>query len=139
MKDCIFCKIINGEISSPNKIYEDNKVLGLLDIHPVNKGHVVVIPKKHSEDILHTEDELLKNTMLIVKKLANILKKVVAADGINININNGREAGQIIFHPHVHIVPRFVNDGLKLWSGRKYKEDEMKEVAQKIKAHLEKL
>ncbi len=136
MNNCLFCKIINGEIPSPNKIYEDKEVLGLLDINPVSKGHVIIVPKKHSEDILHTDDELLKYMMLVVKKLAKTIKNVVAADGINININNGKDAGQIVFHTHIHIVPRFKNDGLKLWGGGKYKEGEIEELVKKIKKRL---
>ncbi|VAW12633.1 hypothetical protein MNBD_BACTEROID05-1255 [hydrothermal vent metagenome] len=133
MNDCIFCKIVKGEIPSPNKIYEDREVLGLLDIEPVNKGHVIVIPKKHSEDILHTDDELLKYTILVVKKLAKTIQKAVKASGVNININNGKDAGQVIFHPHIHIIPRFANDDLKLWKGKRYNEGEMEELTDKIK------
>ncbi len=133
MDNCLFCKIIEGKIPSPNKIYEDKEIIALLDIEPVSSGHTVVIPKKHSENILDTNDNLLKHTILVVKKLANKIKDAVEADGINIHINNYLDAGQVIFHPHIHIIPRFKEDGLRLWDGKKYKEGEMEEIVKKIK------
>lgn len=134
--DCLFCKIISGSI--PNtKVYEDDTVLAFLDIHPVNIGHTLVIPKKHFTNLYETPDETLAQMMAVVKKLSIAIKSAVGADGINIEMNNDPVAGQIIFHTHLHIVPRFEGDGFKHWHGaRDYHEGEEKEVVEKIKALL---
>jgi histidine triad (HIT) family protein len=119
MESCIFCKIIKGEIPC-TKVYEDDKVLAFLDISPVNKGHTLVIPKKHYETLMDVPDDLLCETMKIIKKLSKAVMKTVKADGINISINNYKAAGQLVLHLHVHIMPRFSNDGLKLdWPTKK--------------------
>jgi len=133
MNDCLFCKIVAREIPC-NKIYEDENFLAFLDINPVNKGHSLVIPKKHSRNILEIEDETLKNLTVVVKKLSNKIKTALKADGINIIINNEAGAGQIVFHTHIHIIPRFTDDGLKHWPGRKYKNGEAKTITKKIMA-----
>lgn len=132
MTDCLFCKIVAGEI--PNtKVYEDDAVLAFLDIHPVNIGHVVVIPKTHHMNLYDTPDETVSHMTVVIKKLSIAIKAAVKADGINIEMNNDLAAGQIIFHTHMHIVPRFIGDGFTQWRGtRDYNEGEMVEVAQKI-------
>src|SRR3989338_3169179 len=121
MKDCIFCKIIQGEIPC-EKIYEDSQALAFLDIHPINKGHVIVVPKEHTENLLTVSTTLLHKVMDAVQKIAIALSK--KTDGINIGINNKPAAGQIVFHWHVHVIPRFTNDLLKHWPGKTYQEGE---------------
>jgi len=129
---CIFCKIITQEIPS-QKIYEDEHTYAFLDIHPVNIGHTIVIPKIHSANIYEIPDIILTHLSKTVKKLAITIKKAVIADGINIVMNNDSAAGQIIFHAHIHIVPRFSNDGFTHWRGaRNYHPDEMSSVGKKI-------
>jgi len=135
MNDCIFCKIIKGEIPSA-KVYEDDKVYAFLDIMPVNPGHTLVIPKKHSENIFDTDDGDLKAIAVALKKVSIAVKKGVKADGINIGQGNGRAAGQAVFHLHFHIMPRFENDGLEMFPQKKYREGEMQQVAGKIKSFL---
>jgi len=132
MNDCLFCKIVSGEIPC-NKIYEDENFLAFLDINPVNKGHILVIPKKHSKNILEIDSKTIENLIVVVKKLSKKIKKTLKADGINIIINNELEAGQIIFHTHVHIIPRFAGDNLKHWPGKKYKEGEAEIITKKLK------
>lgn len=132
MSDCLFCKIIKNEISS-NKIYEDEEILAFLDINPVNKGHTLVVPKKHYRNLYETPDNTLCRIILATKKLALHIKEKLNADGINIMINNDQDAGQIIFHTHIHIVPRFKNDGFKHWKGEPYKEGEIEKTARKLK------
>jgi histidine triad (HIT) family protein len=135
--DCIFCKIINNEIKS-QKVYEDNDVIAILDINPINKGHILVIPKKHYETIFDIDDEVLKKTITVVKKIALALKKM-GAEGVNIVQNNGKAAEQHVFHIHFHVVPRYFNDGMKIARGNriKYKDDkEMQEYAEKIRLFL---
>ncbi|OIP65785.1 MAG: HIT family protein [Candidatus Yonathbacteria bacterium CG10_big_fil_rev_8_21_14_0_10_43_136] len=131
--DCLLCKIIAGEIPS-TKVYEDDTVLAFLDIHPVNIGHTLVIPKVHHLNLYETPDKTLARMMTVVKKLSIAIKSALSADGINIEMNNDPIAGQIIFHTHLHIIPRFSGDGFTHWHGvRGYNEGEAREVAQKIK------
>ncbi|MEK7539058.1 MAG: HIT family protein [Patescibacteria group bacterium] len=130
--DCIFCKIIKGEISC-NKIYEDDNVLAFLDIAPVNIGHSLVIPKKHFLNIYETPEGILTEMMKVVKIISHALKSGLNADGINITMNNEGAAGQVVFHSHIHIIPRIKNDGFGLWCGKKpYQEGEAIKVAKKI-------
>ncbi|HBB44374.1 MAG: Histidine triad (HIT) protein [Parcubacteria group bacterium GW2011_GWA1_44_13] len=134
--DCLFCKIIAGEIPC-TKVYEDDTVLAFLDIHPVNIGHTLVIPKSHHVNLYDTEDATLAHMMTVTKKLSIAIKKAVGADGINIAMNNESPAEQMIFHTHIQIVPRFLGDGYVCWRGpRDYNEGEADEVAQKIKDSL---
>lgn len=131
MDDCIFCKIVRGEIPSA-KIYENDKVLAFLDISPVNRGHTLIIPKEHYKDFFALPDALAKEVMVALKIVAGAVKEGVAADGINITLSNGEAAGQLINHVHFHIMPRFRDDGLRMWPGRKYAEGEMKYIRKKI-------
>lgn len=135
MEDCIFCKIIAGEIPS-DKVYEDEQVLAFLDIKPVNRGHLLVIPKIHSTDLLSVEDEALKDLMPKVKKIGAAAMKAMNAQGINISTNNGRAAGQIIFHLHFHLIPRFANDNLPPWPHHDSEPKTRAEIAAEIKKQL---
>lgn len=131
--DCIFCKIIAGELPS-SKIYEDDSVLAFLDIKPVNPGHTLVIPKKHFESIHDTPDEIVSKMSIVAKKIAGSIQKNLGAEGVNIGMNNGRAAGQVVFHAHIHVMPRYGKDSLQLWSGKEYKNNEREEVAKKVKS-----
>lgn len=135
MDACIFCKIVAGDIPA-HKVYEDDAVIAFLDIHPVNKGHVLVVPKKHSTDYMHAEAETLQAITLAAQKVAGAVTSAVAADGFNIGINTGGAAGQVIFHLHWHIIPRFHDDALQLWPGRSYGEGEAERLAGEIRAAL---
>ena len=110
MDECLFCKIINGEIPS-EKVYEDANHIAFLDINPRNPGHTLVVPKKHYETILEMSDSEMSNIMLIVKKLAAAVKNGLKADGISLGQSNGRSAGQVIPHVHFHVIPRFNTEG----------------------------
>lgn len=131
MESCIFCRIVKGEIPSA-KLYEDEDVLSFLDINPINPGHALVIPKKHYPTILDVDDEDLKKTARVTKIVARAIKDALNCDGINILQNNFEAAGQLIFHFHIHVIPRFDGDGIKVWSGKPYKEGVMQEVQAKI-------
>lgn len=131
MDECIFCKIIKGELPC-SKLYENDKVFAFLDIGPVSKGHALVIPKEHHETILDTPDDILKEVSVIVKKVSAAVKKAVNADGISIGQSNYKAAGQVVPHIHFHIMPRFENDGLKLWPQGRYEEREMDSYKDKI-------
>lgn len=113
MKNCLFCKIIAGEIPAA-KIYEDNDVLAFLDLFPVTKGHALVIPKQHAQDIFAIDVDSLKKVIVAVKILSGKIKSTLGADGIRISQSNGKQAGQDIFHVHFHIIPRYENDGVAM-------------------------
>lgn len=135
MADCIFCKIVTGEIPA-QKLYEDGRVLAFLDIRPVNPGHTLVIPKKHSTNILDIAPEDWAAVAEVARKMAVVIHDALGADGINLGMNNREHAGQVVDHPHVHVMPRRKGDGLALWHGKAYKEGEDEAVAAKIKASL---
>lgn len=110
---CVFCKIASGEFSS-HKIYEDEKVLAILDLSQATKGHTLVMPKKHYENIFDLDEETSKhlfNVVRIISKHYNEIDKNIV--GINLLNNNGRAAGQTVMHYHMHILPRYENDDLK--------------------------
>lgn len=133
--NCIFCKIISEEIPC-HKVYEDDDILAFLDISPVSLGHTLVIPKKHSETILDTPDETLKKILSVSKKIATVLMEVTEATGFNLNQNNFEVAGQVVPHLHFHIIPRFQNDGLSLWSGKECDKEETKKLSENIRQIL---
>ncbi len=130
MENCIFCKIAKGEIPS-EKIYEDEIALAFLDINPVNLGHTLIVPKKHFNNIYDVDENTLAYIMKIAQKVSIALKKI-GADGVNVTMNNDKDAGQVIFHLHIHVIPRLKGDALPLWPGRKPKDGEIKETAKKI-------
>ncbi len=133
---CVFCKIVSGEIPS-HKVYEDEEFLAFLDIGPINKGHLLVIPKKHYPTLLDMPEEEAGKLYKLVHKLAKVVKEALNADGLNIINNIGSASGQEVFHVHVHIIPRFYDDGMKFgWRKLPYEEGEMEEYAEKIKKAL---
>ena len=134
--NCIFCKIIKDEIPS-TKVYENENLISFLDINPVNIGHTLIVPKKHFNNLYDTPDEILCEMMKLTKKLSVAIRNAIEADGINIEMNNEKTAGQLVPHAHSHIVPRFEGDGFTHWHGKRlYAEGEMDEVAEKIKAKI---
>lgn len=110
MTDCIFCKIIAGEIPSV-KIYEDDEVLAILDISQATKGHTLVIPKQHYENLLSMTSDQAAQLFSKIPELANLLVKKLGAEGMNILANCGEIAGQTVMHTHIHLIPRTENDG----------------------------
>lgn len=130
--ETIFTKIIKREIPCA-KIYEDDQVFAFLDINPINPGHTLVIPKEPYENIFEIPNEVLEKMIVIAKQIAIKQKEVLNADGINIGINNGKDAGQEVFHAHIHVIPRYKDDGYKLWHGKPY---ESKELIEEVKNKL---
>lgn len=135
-KDCLFCKIVTGDVPS-DTIYEDGHSFAFLDIKPINPGHTLLVPKKHFANLYEIPDEVLRALAPTIKKLAVGVKKAVGADGINIGMNNDPAAGQLVFHAHIHIMPRFRGDGHEHWHGTPHQKEEMRRVAEKIKSALE--
>ncbi len=135
MSDCIFCNIVSKEIPK-DILYEDEMSLAFLDIAPVRAGHTLVIPKKHTETFLETDQETLKAVITATQKVAQAVVGGMRAEGCNVSTNNGRAGGQVVFHLHWHIIPRVAGDGLVLWPQQKYVEDEEVSTFQKIKRLL---
>jgi histidine triad (HIT) family protein len=135
MPDCIFCKIVRGELPS-FKVYEDETTLAFLDIRPVNAGHTLVVPKAHAHNIFDIAAQDWLAVSDVVRTLAIAIEKGVNADGVNIAMNNREHAGQVVDHPHVHIIPRFKGDGLKLMPQRQYEPQEAETTLAKIRAAL---
>ena len=110
MENCIFCKIVKGEIPC-HKVYEDDSILAFLDIKPHSKGHTVVIPKSHAETVFGLNDESLQNLMIKVKEIMVLLDEKLSPDGFNVGWNHNSAGGQVVPHLHVHIFPRYNGDG----------------------------
>lgn len=111
-QDCIFCKIARGEIET-KKVYEDENFIGFLDANPKTEGHTLIIPKKHFRNLLDMPVSLGNELLEAVKKVSLDLINKGKAEGVNVLSNNESVAGQIIFHAHIHIIPRKKGDGLK--------------------------
>lgn len=136
MDECVFCKIVKKELPA-TAVYEDAKTLAFLDIKPINIGHVLVISKAHYPNIYETPDEELCAMTVAAKKISLAVRDAVKADGVNIGMNNSHAAGQLVFHSHLHVIPRFTNDGFEHWGSRRpYGAGEMAAVAEKIKKAL---
>ena len=133
--DCIFCKIIAGEIPA-TKVYEDEHTLAFLDITPVNPGHTLIIPKVHYENIFVAPEETLVYMMKTIKKVSHGIKDGLEISNMNIAMNNGADSGQVVFHAHIHLIPRHAHDGHGRWHGKKYAEGEESIIAEKIKGAL---
>ncbi|WP_277673442.1 HIT family protein [Piscibacillus halophilus] len=138
MSDCIFCKIIDGEIPSA-KIYEDEHVYAFLDISQVTEGHTLVIPKNHKQDIFELDDETASNLFKAVPKVANAIKSAYQPKGMNLLNNNGSFADQSVFHYHIHVIPRYdENDGFKSqWKvSNESSPEKLQEISNKITNHF---
>ncbi len=133
--NCIFCKILAGEIPS-TAVYEDDSFRAILDVNPAARGHVIIITKKHAANIFELPEEDASKIFVVAKKIATAVKKAYNCDGVNIVQNNGEAAGQTVFHVHVHVIPRFQNDTVNIkWKQGDMPED-MEAVAEEIKAYL---
>lgn len=130
--DCIFCKIVAGEIPCA-KVFESESCLAFLDIAPVNAGHALVLPKGHYPTLLDLPAELGSDLMQTLSKVGKAVMEATGADGLNLMQNNFEAAGQLVHHAHFHLVPRFEDDGLRLWPQTGYDDpEEMTGLAKKI-------
>jgi len=138
MNDCIFCKIVNGEIPS-HKVYEDDYVYAFLDITPATKGHTLVIPKKHCEDVFSLDEQLAGKIFESIPKIANAINNVFNPIGLNI-VNNNQKPYQVVFHYHIHLIPRYEGDGFEITSKPKtFSNEEMENVRDMIIEGIKKL
>ncbi len=131
-EDCIFCKIANGEIPS-RTIYEDDTFRVIMDLSPATKGHALILPKEHYEDLFSLPDTLTKEAFALAKKMASQIKEALQCDGFNIVQNNGSVAGQTIFHFHIHLIPRYNDDLQKIsWEPQNVKPEKLDEIMKQI-------
>ena len=137
MSDCLFCKIINGEIPS-TKVYEDEHVFAFMDIMPLTKGHTLLIPKTHCKDLFEMPEDVAANLYKAAPKVANAIKTAFNPVGLNTVNNNGAPAGQTVFHYHLHLIPRYdETDGLKVeWSSKQPEMSEIIALGEQIKTYL---
>ncbi len=136
MNDCVFCKIIAGDIPS-DKVYEDDFAVAFLDIHPTNPGHTLIVPREHSDNFSVMPDgRALERLFSAVRRVAVAAMKVTGAQGFNTHINTGPVAGQVVMHTHVHVIPRFEGDGHQLWTKKNISKEEIARIAAEMKKHL---
>lgn len=129
---CIFCKIANGTIPSKT-IYEDGDFRVILDLGPATKGHALILPKQHSADLYELPEETASKVMVLAKKMASRMTKKLQCDGFNIVQNNGEVAGQTVMHYHLHLIPRYRDDGQKiLWKPTEVTQEELEQIKNTI-------
>lgn len=136
MGDCIFCKIIKGEVSC-SKIYEDEDFIVMLDAYPSSPGHALLVPKKHEDNVYSMDPKLLEKVSPLTAKVAKAIKRMSNCQGINILQNNGEAAGQTVNHFHVHIIPRFDDDNITMqWVCEEMQEGQIQEIADELIRYL---
>lgn len=133
MENCIFCKIAAGSIPSAT-LFENEEFRVILDLGPASKGHALILPKEHHANIYEIPEELIGKAMILAKKMATVMTKALDCDGFNIVQNNGETAGQTVFHFHMHLIPRYKGDQVKLtWTPGELDEQVKEEILKKVK------
>lgn len=131
-ENCIFCKIANGEIPSAT-LYEDDDFRIILDLGPASKGHALLLPKEHYENLYMLPDELAAKALPVAKKMITKLTEVLGCDGYNVVQNNGETAGQTVFHFHMHLIPRYKGDQVGLgWKMGELTDEERDDILAKL-------
>ncbi|MBQ8039617.1 MAG: HIT family protein [Lachnospiraceae bacterium] len=126
--NCIFCKIAAGEIPSKT-IYEDDKFRVILDLGPATKGHALILPKNHYANLYELPEETAGDVMKLAKKMATVMTEKLGCQGFNLMQNNGETAGQTVFHFHMHLIPRYENDGQEInWKPGSPTQEELEEI-----------
>lgn len=134
--DCIFCKIANGEIPSAT-VYEDSVCRVILDVNPANKGHALIIPKEHFDNIYSIDAETAAKIFTIATEVAKAQKAELNPDGLNILQNNGEAAGQTVFHFHMHLVPRYIKDNVTMtWIPGKADIEELSTLSKALRKRI---
>lgn len=136
MVNCIFCKIANGEIPSAT-LYEDEQFRVILDLGPASRGHALILPKEHYVNLYEISEELAASAMVLAKRMAAVMTKALGCTGFNLVQNNGQSAGQTVFHFHVHLIPRYDDDKVKLgWKMGELTDADKEEILLKIKKEM---
>ena len=134
--DCIFCKIAIGEIPSAT-VYEDSICRVILDVNPANKGHALIIPKEHFDNIYSMDAETAAKIFTIATEVAKAQKAELNPDGLNILQNNGEAAGQTVFHFHMHLVPRYIKDNVTMtWIPGKADTEELSALSKALRKRI---
>ena len=132
-EDCIFCKLANGDIPT-NTIYEDADFRVILDAAPATKGHALILPKDHFANLYELDENVAASAMKLAKKMVSHMTEKLHCDGFNLVQNNGECAGQTVFHFHLHLIPRYENDGAKiLWEPTKVEDEAQKALCETLK------
>ena len=135
-ENCIFCKIIAGEIPS-NTIYEDDEFKVVLDVSPASKGHALILPKNHYADLYEIDENVAADAMKLAKKLAIHMTDVLKCDGFNLVQNNHEVAGQTVFHFHMHLVPRYIKDNVTMtWIPGKADTEELSTLSKALRKRI---
>lgn len=131
--DCIFCKIVAGEIPS-RKIYEDSDLIAIMDLNPTSKGHSLIIPKEHCTNIYDIDEDIAAKVMKTAKKLATKMTVALNCDGFNLLQNNGETAGQTMFHFHMHLIPRYkdADNNMLKFTSVSFSDEEMDAIRDQI-------
>jgi histidine triad (HIT) family protein len=135
MADCLFCRIVAGSLPAV-KVLETGKVLAFLDIAPVHYGHTLVIPKVHCQNLLDLPDDSWMEIGRVCRRVAQAVQTSLGAHGFNLGMNNFPAAGQEVFHAHLHVIPRYYDDGLRLFPQGTYRSGEMEETGAKLRRAL---
>lgn len=131
-EDCIFCKIANGDIPSKT-LYEDESFKVILDLGPATKGHALILPKNHAANLFELDEEDASKALCVAKKVAARMKEKLGCDGLNLVQNNGAVAGQTVSHFHIHLIPRYENDGQVIaWKPGEPTQEELEAVRKQI-------
>ncbi len=136
MSDCVFCKVVSGGIAA-EVLFENEHVVSILDINPIHFGHALVIPRTHCRDFLDLDPSCYESLLAAARVVTGALVKGLNLEGYNLFSNNGRSAGQSVFHFHLHVTPRYPDDEIRfILELKKYKNDEMKRYADLIRHHI---
>ncbi len=136
MSECVFCQIIQKQLPA-SVVYEDEQVIAFLSNRPVNEGHTLVLPKKHYENLYEISEAEAAFLFSVVKRVAHAVRDAMGAEGIRVVQNNGRAAGQVIFHLHVHIIPMMPNEGFS--HGKAYRDPTQPRHAELLEMDAEKI
>lgn len=130
--DCIFCKIANGEIPSKT-LYQDENFRVILDLGPATRGHALILPKAHYANLYELPEDTAAAAMKLAKRMAGTMTEKLRADGLNLVQNNGETAGQTVMHFHLHLIPRYKDDGQHiLWKPNTVSKEELEEIQKQI-------
>lgn len=132
MEDCVFCKIVSGDIPSM-RVYEDEDCIAIMDINPATPGHVLVVPKIHMTDLTEMEEALAGRLLMVAKRIGMRQKERLGADGFNVVQNNGRAAGQTVLHFHIHVIPRYQHGPqMVAWEPTQPSREQLSEICEKL-------
>lgn len=130
--NCIFCKLANGDIPTKT-LYEDEMFRVILDLGPATRGHALILPKEHADNLYELPDDTAAKVLVLAKKMVKQMTEKLSCDGFNLVQNNGEAAGQTVNHFHLHLIPRYVTDGQKIgWNPGSPSQEELEEIRKQI-------